>query len=125
LLIEKEELQTLIPHRGKMMLLSRVIEYDLEGSIRAEYDITEHCLFYDPATGGVPAWTGFEFMAQAISALSGIRDRERGQKPKIGFILGVSSMKIEIPFFAPGSPVEVRMNELDRTDMIYTYSGEV
>jgi len=39
-LIEKEELQTIIPHKGKMFLLSRVIEYDLAHGIRAEYDIT-------------------------------------------------------------------------------------
>ena len=123
-MIEQEELQTLIPHRGKMMLLNRVIEYDIEHSIRAEYTITRDCIFYDPALDGVPAWVGFEFMAQAISTLTGIRKRAKGEKPNIGFILSIPSMRMEIPFFKNGSSVEVSVTETDRTDMIFTYKGE-
>jgi len=121
--IEQEELQTFIPHQGKMRFLSRVIEYDIEHGMRAEYDITEKCLFYDPVLDGVPAWVGFECMAQAISVLSGIRSRERGEKPKLGFILSIPSMRIEIPLLQPGSSVEVRVKETDCTEMIYTFEG--
>jgi len=121
--IEQEELQTLIPHKGKMLLLSRVIDYDIEHGIRAEYDITEDCLFYDPVIDGVPSWAGFEFMAQAISVLTGIRSREKGEKPKIGFILSIPSMRMDIPLFKIGSSVEVYVEETDCTDMIYTFEG--
>jgi len=121
--IEKEELQTLIPHQGKMLLLSRVIEYDIEHGIRAEYDITRNCLFYDPVTDGVPTWAGFECMAQAVSVLSGIKSREKGEKPKLGFLLSVPSMRITIPLLKPGSSVEVRVQEVDCTEMIYTFEG--
>jgi predicted hotdog family 3-hydroxylacyl-ACP dehydratase len=121
--INREELQTIIPHSGKMLLLDRVIEYSgNDHSLRAEYNITEDCLFYDPAAEGVPAWAGFEFMAQAISALSGIRSRERGEKPKIGFILSVPSMRMEIPLFKNGSSVEVYVKETDCTEMIYSFN---
>jgi predicted hotdog family 3-hydroxylacyl-ACP dehydratase len=123
LLIEKEELQTLIPHKGKMLLLNRIIEYNDDHSISAEYDITENCIFYDPAIDGVPTWAAFELMAQAISALSGIRSREKGEKPKLGFILSIPSMRMEIPFFKNGSLVNVRVKETDCTDMIYTFDG--
>jgi predicted hotdog family 3-hydroxylacyl-ACP dehydratase len=122
--IELEELQTLIPHKGKMLLLSRAIEYDIEYYIRAEYDITRNCLFYDLLIEGVPAWAGFECIAQAISVLTGIRSRERGEKPKLGFILSIPSMRMEIPFFKAGSQLEVRAKEVDRTGMIYTFEGE-
>jgi predicted hotdog family 3-hydroxylacyl-ACP dehydratase len=125
LLIEKEELQTLIPHKGKMFLLSRVIDYDLAHGIRAEYDITEHCLFYDPAVDGVPSWAGFEFMAQAISVLSGIKCRERSGKPNMGFILSIQSVRMETPLFKNGSTVQICVKEIDCTDMIYTFEGEV
>jgi len=123
-LIEKEELQTLIPHKGKMFLLSRVIDYDLAHGIRAEYDITEHCLFYDPAVDGVPSWAGFEFMAQAISVLSGIKCRERSGKPHMGFILSIQSVRMEIPLFKNGSTVQICVKEIDCTDMFYTCEGE-
>jgi len=122
-LIEREELQTLIPHQGKMILLDRVTGYDIEHGIRAEYDITEDCLFYDPAINAVPSWVAFECMAQAISALSGIASREKGEKPKFGFILSVPSMRIEIPLLRPGSSVEVRVQGADCLDMIYTFEG--
>ena len=124
-MIEQEELQTLIPHKGKMLLLNRVIDYNIEHSLRAEYNITENCIFYDPVLDGVPVWVGFEFIAQAISALTGIRKREKGEKPKVGFILSIPSMRMEIPFFKNGSLVEVRVKESYCTDMIYTYEGEV
>ena len=125
MVIEKEELQSIIPHRGKMLLLTQVNEYNLkERSLCAEYHISSDCLFYDPLLDGAPAWCGFEFMAQAISALSGIRDREMGIKPKIGFILSVPSMKIEIPVFKSGSAVEVHVKEKDCTGLIYTFDGE-
>jgi predicted hotdog family 3-hydroxylacyl-ACP dehydratase len=123
-LIEREELETLIPHKGKMLLLDRVIEYNNDHSLRAEYDITGNCIFYDPALEGVPAWAAFEFMAQAVSAFTGIRCRERGEKPKIGFILSIPSMRMEIPFFKNGSTVAVHVKETDCTDTIYTFDGE-
>jgi len=124
-LIEREELQTLIPHTGKMLLLDRIIDYDIEHSIRAEYNITKNCIFYDPVLDGVPAWAGFEFIAQAISALTGIRKREKGEKANMGFILSIPSMKMEIPFFKNGSLVEIRVKENDCTNLIYTFEGEV
>ena len=119
------ELCSVLPHRGKMLLLSKVIDYNLaERSICAEYHITEDCIFYDPVIGGVPAWAGFEFMAQAIAAISGLWDRERGNKPKVGFILSISSMQIKIPFFKPGSTVELRVKESGRVDQVFTFEGE-
>ena len=124
-MIEKEELQTLIPHKGKMMLLDRVIDYDIEHSISAEYNITKNCLFYDPVLDGVPSWAGFEFLAQTISVLTGIRKREKGEKPTIGFILSIPSMRMEIPVFKNGDSLEIRAKETDCTDMIYTFEGAI
>jgi predicted hotdog family 3-hydroxylacyl-ACP dehydratase len=91
----------------------------------AEYHVTPDCVFFDPAIGGVPSWVGFEFIAQAISVLTGIRNRELGIKPRIGFILSIPYMKIEIPLFKPGSRVEIRVKQNDATDLIYTFEGEV
>ena len=123
--INLEELKTIIPHRGKMLLLNRIIDYNTDGTLKAEYDITENCLFYDPALQGVPAFVGFELIAQSVSALSGIRDRERGKKPSIGFILSVPTMQIHIPVLKTGSTADIRVRQCDLTEMIYTFEGEV
>ena len=79
------EVAELVPHSGKMSLLSRVVEYD-EGWLLAEVDITRESMFVDDR--GVPAWVGLEYMAQAIAAYAGLQERIKGGAPKIGFLLG-------------------------------------
>ena len=70
--IEGELLERFVPHRGRMSLLTRVVQYDLSSaSLAAEVDIRESDLFFDGERGGVPAWVGFEYMAQSIAALAG------------------------------------------------------
>jgi predicted hotdog family 3-hydroxylacyl-ACP dehydratase len=64
-------------------------------------------------------------MAQAISALSGLTGRLRGEKPKIGFILSVSSMKINIPLLRAGEKVQIRVRENSRVDLVYNFKGEI
>ena len=125
-MIEKDELISLVPHRGRMYLLSRVKSYDMKARrLEAEYDITENCLFFDPCAGGVPAWVSFEFIAQAISVLFGLTRREMGKKPEIGFIMSVSSVKSEIPVFKAGTTVEIKVKEINCMDMVYSFEGFV
>ena len=125
-MIEKEELLSLIPHGGRMLLLDRVKWYNLkEQSIEAEYRITEDCLFYDSAADGVPAWVGFEFIAQAVSALTGIGYRERGEPPNVGFILGVSQVQIRYPFLRTGSIIGIKAKEIEHLDSLYIFKGEI
>ncbi|MCL1928069.1 MAG: hypothetical protein FWG07_04660 [Treponema sp.] len=126
MLLEKDELLAIMPHRGKMLLISRITGYNLEErTINAEYDITGDCLFYDPVLAGVPAWVGIEFIAQTIAALAGLRGRKRGEEPKLGFILSVSAVKIGIPFFKAGSIVEIKAKEIYGVDSVYTFEGEI
>jgi len=125
-MIEKDELLSIVPHRGKMLLLSRVMRYDLEArSIEAEYCITKDCIFYEPAAKGVPAWAGFEFMAQTVAAFSGIRDRAIGKPPQIGFVLAVSRLQIGLPFFREGSTVSIKMTEIDDMHPIFVFEGGI
>jgi predicted hotdog family 3-hydroxylacyl-ACP dehydratase len=125
-MFEKEELLSIVPHRGRMLLLSRVIGYNLkERSIEAEYHVTEDCLFYDFTEMGVPAWVGFEFIAQAISAFSGIRDKEKGELPKRGFVLSVSKLQIGLPFFKTGSIITIRAKEIENMYPVYVFEGEI
>ena len=124
--IEDMEISSLVPHRGKMLLISRVKNYNREEkSLCAECQITKDCLFYDPLIKAVPAWVGFEFIAQAISALSGVIIRERGEEPKIGLIMSVSSMNIGLPSFACGNILEIKVKEMGSIDVVYTFKGEI
>ena len=125
-MIEKEELLSIIPHRGKMLLLDKVNSYNLEErSIETEYQITEGCIFYDSEAGGVPAWAGFEFIAQSISAFSGIRGKKKGGAPKIGFILAVSKLQMDLPFLKSGSIITIKTKEIENLAPVYVFEGEI
>jgi predicted hotdog family 3-hydroxylacyl-ACP dehydratase len=120
----KEIVSELVPHKGKMFLLNRVQSYSLETiSITTEIDITRDDLFYEDDLGGVPAWVAFEYMAQSISALSGIYGRSRGEKPKVGFIMSVNSFKANVPVFKVGETVVVTVRQTIRMDMAVTFDG--
>jgi len=125
-MIKKEDLQKVIPHSGKMLLLSKIIDYNMEERrLTAEYHITEDCLFFDSVSGGVPAWAAFECIAQAFAALSGISGSKTGEKPKIGFILSVSKMQIFLPIIKPGSTIVINVKELDNMDSVYNFDGNI
>jgi len=132
-MIETIDLSTIVPHRGKMLLLSCIKGYNLEERfLEAEFNITENCIYFDSEIGGVPSWVGFECIAQAIAALSGIESREKektgeiGIKPqRIGFILSISKMQVFLPVLKSGCTVIIKVKELDRTDMVFNFEGQI
>lgn len=120
----KESVSELVPHKGKMFLLDRVRDYDLkENSITTEIDISRDNLFYEEELGGVPAWVAFEYMAQSVSALSGLHGRAKGEKPKAGFIMSVSGFKADVPVFKSGETVVINVLENIRMDKAVTFEG--
>ena len=125
-MIEQKDLESLMPHKGRMLLLTRVLGYSLEErTLTGEYHITDNCLFYDPEMGGVPAWAGFEFLAQAIAALSGIYSKKKGEAPKIGFILSISSVQMHVPFYPSGCIIELKVKEINSLDQVSNFEGEI
>lgn len=120
----KERVSELVPHKGKMLLLDRVQSYSIETvTITTEIDISRDSFFYEEELGGVPAWVAFEYMAQSISALSGIYGRSKGEKPKVGFIMSVSGFKTDVGVFKEGDKVVVTVHETIRMDSAITFDG--
>ncbi|MCL1889318.1 MAG: hypothetical protein FWF99_02280 [Desulfovibrionaceae bacterium] len=123
--MEKLVLSEILPHQRGMILLSRVLDYDCErGLLTAEYDVDERCLFYDPGIGGIYAWVSFECMAQAISALSGLTEREKGLKPRVGFILSVNGLELRRPVLPAGSTIRISVSEDYKADQIFNFHAQ-
>ncbi|MDR2842037.1 MAG: 3-hydroxylacyl-ACP dehydratase [Spirochaetaceae bacterium] len=120
-IIEKDELYNLVPHKDKMFLLSRIIEYN-ESALTSEFDISDDCIFYDDAITGLPSWISFELMAQSVSALVGIGRRNLGKPPKPGFILSVSSMEFYLPVLKCGETARTLIVEDCRVDAVSTFA---
>jgi predicted hotdog family 3-hydroxylacyl-ACP dehydratase len=122
--IGKNELMALVPHKGRMFLLSRIIRWDCAArTLTAEYDVGEDCLFYDPVLRGAPSWVSFEFMAQGAAALSGLRGR--GAEPKPGVILSVSNLRLLREVLPAGETIRIEVREECRDDAVCAFAGEV
>ena len=122
--IEGNALQEMLPHRGKMLLLSRVTGHNVrEKTVTAEYDVTSDCIFYDDKKGGIPSWVGFEIMGQSVSALAAIcrtvrRDIDRA---RTGVILSVSDFKSDKAVLENNSTVCIRVKEYFCADDVSQY----
>ena len=93
-----------VPHRGAMSLLERVERVDEHGVV-AWVLVPSAGLFAEP--GGVPAWVGIEYMAQAVAAGSGARARAGGGSPRIGYLLGSRRYEAQVPWFEAGARLRV------------------
>lgn len=110
--LEKAELDQYMPHKEKMYLLSRVLDYDVENSkITTQCDVSKENIFFDEEEGGIPNWAGFELMAQSISALTGISNALRGRTPLPGMILSVSEFISSVDFYKEGETVTMRVEK--------------
>jgi predicted hotdog family 3-hydroxylacyl-ACP dehydratase len=107
------DIRAFLPHSGMMVLLDRIISVDAE-SICAEVRIRKESLFY--ADGGVGAWVGLEYIAQAIGAYAGYHAALRGEAVKIGFLLGTRCYECARPRFALGSVIQVRAKRVLQTE---------
>lgn len=120
--IGHDELINYLPHKGKMFLLSRVTAHDVNNhTITTEYDITKDCIFYEEEFDGVPTWAGFEFMAQGISALTGITNKIKGRKPLSGMILSIVDFKSSVGFLKNGTTCQMKIAEDFRDDETHIY----
>lgn len=103
----------IVPHAGKMCLLDKAIDGDAE-SLNCELTIKDDGLFF--VHGGVDAWVGIEYMAQAVAAWAGWRARLRGETPKIGFLLGSRRYECARPRFALGDNLQVGVHRQFQAD---------
>lgn len=102
------DIEQLIPHRGPMRFIERLLEWTPE-SVRVALQVPADGLFIEAE--GMPAWVGIEYMAQAVAAWAGGRARSAGREPPLGFLLGTRRYAPQVTHFPPGSEliVEARL----------------
>lgn len=94
----------LVPHAGPMLLLDRVLEVG-EGYLVSEVVVRADGLFDEE--GRVAAFLGLEYMAQTISAFSGWQARSRGERVKVGYLLGTRRFTSNVGDFKCGEVLKV------------------
>jgi len=80
----------LIPHRRPVRLIEQVLEVHAQGG-RAGALIREGTLFANP-DGALDRTAYLELMAQTFAALKGWRDRQHGQSPQVGYLVGATGV---------------------------------
>ena len=103
--------EDILPHRGTMLLLDRVLAFDNEKA-SAEYTPRREAWYAD-AGGNMPAWIGIELMAQTVAAHAGLLKRADGAPPKQGALVGTRRYSSTQPAFAAGETLHIQ------TKMIY------
>ena len=97
-------IEDVLPHRGMMLLLDRLIAAD-EDTVVVGGAVAPGQLF--ATDRGLPAYVGIEMMAQAIAAWAGCRAHRLGQPVKLGFLLGTRRFTCARTHFPFGARVEV------------------
>jgi predicted hotdog family 3-hydroxylacyl-ACP dehydratase len=99
------DIEALIPHRGAMRLIDRVIELG-ENRVVALATVPASGPFVS-AAADPPGYIALEMMAQSVSAWDGWRRRERGGAPEIGFLLGTRRFRCDRVTLVPGATVRI------------------
>src|SRR5687768_3395337 len=94
----------LVPHGPEMTLIERLQSYDPARSV-AQARVDESSAFFE--RGGVPAWAGLEYMAQAVAAHAGFAARLRGERPAVGFLLGTRKYSSFVSHFPAGARLTI------------------
>lgn len=104
----------LLPHAEPMVLLSRIVA-TAETWLEAEVDHRQPTVF-SQANGDTPAWVALEYMAQTVAAYAGLKRRQRGREPNVGFLLGTRSFDVNVPCFKHGEAVRIKVKPVLESD---------
>jgi len=111
---QKKDLEKILPHKFPMILIDRIIGYDLESkSLTAEVEIKSDTLFFNPKTNQMPIEVGMEYMAQTVGALSGIYSSQfKKSEVKLGFVIGARNFECFASGFDLGKILTIKVSEL-------------
>jgi predicted hotdog family 3-hydroxylacyl-ACP dehydratase len=79
-------LEALVPHRGRMLLVSR-IEAHAPEETTCGIDVGAGSLVVNE-DGSVSAWVALEYMAQTIAVHAGLTAWSRAEPVRLGFLIG-------------------------------------
>lgn len=105
-------IETLLQHRGTMLLLDAVTAWDAESATATASVQADG--WYAADNGAMPSWFGIELMAQTIAAHVGLLARSQGQAPKLGVLLGTRAYQVTMSHFPPGDLLTVKVKLIFR-----------
>ena len=86
-------IEELMPHRGPVVLIDRVLAHDAE-STEVRVSVEEQ-RWLKHQNGYVAGWLAVEYMAQCVAAREGLLALDEGRPPPVGYLVGVSRLRLE------------------------------
>lgn len=108
----------LLPHTPPMILVDEVVERD-GPHVACRLVLRPDSPFVED--GKVPALLALEYMAQAVGVFVGLRDLDRGQPIRIGFLLGTRELSLAIDHFEVGDELVASADHLFGEDMLGSF----
>ena len=108
------EIEQVLPHRGEMLLLDRVLTAD-DLTLVAEYCVRPDA-WYSNANAAMPAWIGIELMAQAVAAHVALDATRAGGTARLGVLLGTRSYLAHCAEFEADCMLRIEAREVLRTE---------
>ena len=98
-------IEQLLPHANNMVLVDKLLEVEPESAVGL-VNVRNDGLFSGPIDQ-VPAWVGIEYMAQTVAAWAGYIALGKGEKVKLGFLLGTRKYESNVRHFTVGTSLHV------------------
>lgn len=112
-------IEELIPHRGTMRLIDRLVAFDEK----------EHCVVCEFIVRNKfsRSHVAIEYMAQASAVLAGLFDKIENPDlpPRIGFLMGSRKLKLDIENFHVGKAYQVKVKELFSDDNMGSFEAGI
>lgn len=111
-----------LSHQPPMLLVDELVEAGEDYAI-AKLRVTRELLFSTDL--GLPTWTTIEIMAQTISLYSGVNWHQKGQPPRLGFLLGTKRMAFNTAHFPLNSEITIRVKKKYRHKHVWFFDCEL
>ena len=108
--VDYPTIEELIPHRGPVVLLARIVGHDGE-STDAEVSIAGQ-RWLTREDGSVASWLAVEYMAQCVAAHEGLLAHYEGRPPPSGFLVGVTGLTLKAEEYATDVRLRVSARRL-------------
>ncbi|HYD39829.1 MAG TPA: 3-hydroxylacyl-ACP dehydratase [Anaeromyxobacter sp.] len=106
---ELPPIDELVPHARPMILVDRLLAWT-PGRATCEVVLGPDAPFVQD--GRVRALVAIEYMAQSVAAYAGMKERQRGEKPSIGLLLGSRDLRLEVSHFTVGERLTVEVEHV-------------
>lgn len=116
------DIRTLLPHRPPMLWLDAVLSHH-EDEVRCGLTLRDEHVFV--ARGEAEAVVAIEWIAQAVAALVGLRDRARDAAPRPGYLIAVPQAELFVDAFKVGDVLAITARYAWGDDTLGSFEGEV